>query len=129
MGLLEKNCSLVKVLDFVKYVRNVGIFNWEPQKVWCFFFARVLQFSFFIEQLFTHLTMHCLKFLLHIDNHIDLVDTVTFVDRISGQNQKTLVKKANALSVPSQRFQYFRHILENAKLNLKTSLSSSPITA
>ena len=27
----------INYLDFVKYVRNVDIFNWEPKRVWCFF--------------------------------------------------------------------------------------------
>ena len=32
-----KNWPSGKVLDFVKYVWNVKIFNLEPKKMWCFF--------------------------------------------------------------------------------------------
>ena len=50
------------------------------------FFVSVPWFSFFIEKLSTHLTIHCLKCLFHMDNHIDFVGTVTSVERISWQN-------------------------------------------
>ena len=56
------------------------------QKKFGAFLASVPWFSLFIVKLSTHLTMHCLKCLFHMDNHIDLVGTVTFVERISWGN-------------------------------------------
>ena len=111
--------------DFVRFVRNVNNFNYKPKKV-VIFWASVLWFSLFIEHISTLLTMHCLKFLFHIDNQIDLVVLVTFVKKNSWRNCK---KKILYFLVPSWRCQHFRHILQHPKLNLMTSFSSSPMTA
>ena len=48
--------------------------------------ANVPWFSVILEVFFTHLTMHCLKCLFHMNNHIDQVGTVNPVKIISRWN-------------------------------------------
>ena len=55
------------------------------------FFLQVFNDSHFLLNNFPHI---CLECLFHMDNHIDLVGTVKFVEKLV--NQKTLVKKALA---------------------------------
>ena len=52
------------------------------------FVLQVFNDSHFLLNNFPHI---CLKCLFHMDNHIDLVGTVKFVEKLV--NQKTLVKK------------------------------------
>ena len=83
MGLLEK-LFISLSFGFCKISPNCWYLLLESKKV---FFLQVFHnSSFLLEKLSTHLTMHCLKCLFHIINHIDLVGTVTFVERISWQN-------------------------------------------
>ena len=77
-----KNRLVVEVLDFIKYVFNLDIFNWEPKKM--ALYLQVLGDSMFFLEIFpTHFTMHCPKCLFHMDNHIDQVGNVMFVEIIS----------------------------------------------
>ena len=55
----------------VKYEQNVSFFKWELKIKLLFLFASVQRFSLLIEK-YPHLTMHCLEYLFHMDNHIDL---------------------------------------------------------
>ena len=55
---------------------------WFPQMGTKQNLASVPSLSLFVEKLSTHLTMHCLKGLFNMNNHIDLVGCVTFVERI-----------------------------------------------
>ena len=59
--------------------------TWDQQEIGDFF-ASVPRFSVLLDIFLTHLTMHCLECLFHMDNHMDQVGTVTFVERISRQN-------------------------------------------
>ena len=71
------------MLDFVKDVLNLDIFDWEP-KYACGFLACVSQFPYFLESFSTHLTKQCFKCLLHMNKHINEVTDVTFVEESSG---------------------------------------------
>ena len=75
MGLLEK---LFICLSF-GFCRTCQL---GPKKSVVLFW-QVFPDSLFFEKLSTQLTMHCLKFLFHIDNHKDLFGIVTFLERIS----------------------------------------------
>ena len=53
------------------------------KKVWCLFCTCSAILTFVLKKPTTHLTMHCFKCIFHMDNHIDLVGTVLFVEQIS----------------------------------------------
>ena len=61
-------------------------FKENPKTCVLLFFTSFHRFLLFDEKVSTHLTMLCLRCIFRIDNHKDLIDTVTFVERISDQN-------------------------------------------
>ena len=94
-GTTEKTVLRFEFWILQKHVRNVAIFNWELKKSLLLFFVSVQWISLFIEQISTHLTMHCPICLFHTDNHICLLGTLIFVERISWQNgtPENIIKK------------------------------------
>ena len=106
-----------EMLDFVKYVWNLDIFDWEP-KYHCAFFCMCFEISFFSWIIFHTFDIQCFKCLLYRTKHIDEVVYVTFVEYSSGWNGrwKNNKKSMNIISVPNQRYQDSRHLLQNSKV-------------
>ena len=75
-----ENWPLVKDLDVLKDFINIKVSKQEPKKSNAFFLG-VLLFSFLPEIFSTLLTLHCLKCLFHMNNHIDQVVNVMFVEK------------------------------------------------
>ena len=64
----------------------------------------------------------------HMDNHIDKVVYVMFVETVSGWNgtSENISKKiSNFFLVPGSRSKHFGQLLQNPKLQLMASLSSN----
>ena len=79
----RQNCTseyIKKSLDF--FFDLVGNFNMSD----IFFCKCFVILTFSQKQLFTHRTMRCLKCLFHMNNHLNLFGSVTFVERISRRN-------------------------------------------
>ena len=69
---------------YVPRMFRIYIFNCKPQNN--FFFQVFCDTLFSLDIFTTHLTMQCYKCHFHLDNHIDQVDSVTFVETISRRN-------------------------------------------
>ena len=69
-------------MDFVKEAWNIEISKQEPKKKSSAFFVGVWLFSFLFVIFSTHFTLHCLKCLFHLNNHIDKVENVMFVEKV-----------------------------------------------
>ena len=83
------------------------------------FFVGVPLFSFLLEIFSRLLTLHCLKCLFHMNNHIDKVVNVMFVEKVSIWNvtSENISKKSTWLFwVPSWKYQYFWQLLQNQKV-------------
>ena len=92
------------------------------------FFAHVLWFLFFLKIFSTILTLLCLDCLFHMNNNIDLVVNVMFVESVSGWNvtlENISKKKHKFFLIPDWRSQHFRHLFKNPKLKLMASFSSN----
>ena len=64
----------------------LDIFTWKTKKC-CEFFLQVYQeYLFFLEISTTHLTMQCFKCIFNVDNLIDQVVVVKFVETVSSWN-------------------------------------------
>ena len=82
-------------MDFIKDVWNVKI-SGKEQKKSKWFFANVLWFLFFLEIFSTLLTLLCFNCLFHMNNHIDKIVHVMFVEIVSWWNviSENIRKKA-----------------------------------
>ena len=92
------------------------------------FYCTCFVILFLLEIFSTLLTLLCPICLFHMNNHIDKVVHVMFVETVSGWNvtSKNIFKKStNFFFAPGRRFQHFKHILQNAKLYLLASFSSN----
>ena len=81
--------------------------------------------SFFLLKIFsTPLTMHCPNCLFYMDNHMDQVRNVMFVEigsRWNGSSENICRNSNKICLVPGRRFEHFRHLLQSPTLKLMTS--------